>query len=233
MGEIVGRYLQGLRQETAAFHGQFDVQFPLSQQSLPLHAVEHLHAEVAGQMVVADPGAAQRRILGPGADPQMAGPRREALEPFQYRGDIGVGETVIAVAALLFLLDQAAGLQLRKVRARGLRRDAGLDRQFARGQRAAGHQRHQHVGARGIADQCGDHGDIGACFHSSMIAEPLASIKRLYFTATANPEVSVITVFIRYQLDPFKRAMFEEYARRWLTIIPKCGGVAPTTSRSR
>jgi hypothetical protein len=33
-----------------------------------------------------------------------------------------------------------------------------------------------------------------------------------------------ITVFIRYQLDPFKRALFEEYARRWLTIIPKCGG---------
>ena len=33
-----------------------------------------------------------------------------------------------------------------------------------------------------------------------------------------------ITVFIRYQLDPFKRTMFEEYARRWLTIIPKCGG---------
>ena len=33
-----------------------------------------------------------------------------------------------------------------------------------------------------------------------------------------------ITVFIRYQLDPFKRPMFEEYARRWLTIIPKCGG---------
>jgi len=33
-----------------------------------------------------------------------------------------------------------------------------------------------------------------------------------------------ITVFIRYQLDPFKLAMFEEYSRRWLTIIPKCGG---------
>ncbi|HLL26487.1 MAG TPA: NIPSNAP family protein [Xanthobacteraceae bacterium] len=33
-----------------------------------------------------------------------------------------------------------------------------------------------------------------------------------------------VTVFIRYQLDPFKRAAFEEYARRWLTIIPKCGG---------
>ena len=33
-----------------------------------------------------------------------------------------------------------------------------------------------------------------------------------------------ITVFIRYQLDPFKRDSFEEYARRWLKIIPKCGG---------
>ncbi|MGD0851192.1 NIPSNAP family protein [Bradyrhizobium sp.] len=33
-----------------------------------------------------------------------------------------------------------------------------------------------------------------------------------------------VTVFIRYQLDPFKRAMFEEYARRWLIIIPRCGG---------
>jgi len=33
-----------------------------------------------------------------------------------------------------------------------------------------------------------------------------------------------ITVFIRYQLDPFKRDKFETYARNWLSIIPKCGG---------
>src|SRR5262245_53074861 len=33
-----------------------------------------------------------------------------------------------------------------------------------------------------------------------------------------------ITVFIRYRLDPFKREAFEAYARRWLTIIPACGG---------
>ncbi len=33
-----------------------------------------------------------------------------------------------------------------------------------------------------------------------------------------------ITVFIRYRIDPFKREAFETYARRWLTIIPKCGG---------
>jgi hypothetical protein len=33
-----------------------------------------------------------------------------------------------------------------------------------------------------------------------------------------------ITVFIRYRLDPFKRDAFEDYARRWLAIIPRCGG---------
>ena len=33
-----------------------------------------------------------------------------------------------------------------------------------------------------------------------------------------------ITVFIRYQLDPFRRTQFEAYARRWLEIIPRCGG---------
>ena len=30
--------------------------------------------------------------------------------------------------------------------------------------------------------------------------------------------------FHRYRLDPFKRTMFEDYSKRWLTIIPKCGG---------
>jgi NIPSNAP protein len=33
-----------------------------------------------------------------------------------------------------------------------------------------------------------------------------------------------VTVFIRYQLDPFKKDEFERYARRWLEVIPQCGG---------
>jgi hypothetical protein len=33
-----------------------------------------------------------------------------------------------------------------------------------------------------------------------------------------------ITAFIRYQLDPYKKHHFETYARRWLQIIPQCGG---------
>ena len=33
-----------------------------------------------------------------------------------------------------------------------------------------------------------------------------------------------VTVFIRYQLDPFKRDAFVAYAKRWIEIIPKHGG---------
>ena len=33
-----------------------------------------------------------------------------------------------------------------------------------------------------------------------------------------------VTCFIRYRIDPFLRAEFEAYARRWLQIIPRCGG---------
>lgn len=33
-----------------------------------------------------------------------------------------------------------------------------------------------------------------------------------------------ITCFIRYRIDPFQREAFEAYARRWLEIIPRCGG---------
>ncbi len=33
-----------------------------------------------------------------------------------------------------------------------------------------------------------------------------------------------LTVFIRYQIDPFQREAFEAYARRWREIIPRCGG---------
>ena len=33
-----------------------------------------------------------------------------------------------------------------------------------------------------------------------------------------------ITCCIRYVLDPFKHDAFEEYARRWAKVIPRCGG---------
>jgi hypothetical protein len=39
-----------------------------------------------------------------------------------------------------------------------------------------------------------------------------------------NEAAMTITVFIRYQLDPFKKQRFETYAKQWLEIIPRCGG---------
>jgi hypothetical protein len=42
--------------------------------------------------------------------------------------------------------------------------------------------------------------------------------------ATDKEACMAITCCIRYVLDPFKRDAFEEYARRWASIIPRCGG---------
>ena len=34
----------------------------------------------------------------------------------------------------------------------------------------------------------------------------------------------MLTCVIRYQIDPFQRDAFAEYARNWGRIIPQCGG---------
>jgi NIPSNAP len=34
----------------------------------------------------------------------------------------------------------------------------------------------------------------------------------------------MITCFIRYQIDPFQREAFRNYAENWSRIIPRCGG---------
>ena len=33
----------------------------------------------------------------------------------------------------------------------------------------------------------------------------------------------MITCFIRYEIDPFKKAAFERYAENWGQAIPRCG----------
>jgi hypothetical protein len=34
----------------------------------------------------------------------------------------------------------------------------------------------------------------------------------------------IVTCVIRYQIDPFQREAFKEYAQNWGRIIPRCGG---------
>lgn len=33
-----------------------------------------------------------------------------------------------------------------------------------------------------------------------------------------------VTCLIRYEIDPFQRAVFEQYAKAWMHVIPRCGG---------
>ena len=42
--------------------------------------------------------------------------------------------------------------------------------------------------------------------------------------APANRTLVKIACFIRYQIDPFQRDAFKQYAENWGRIIPRCGG---------
>lgn len=42
--------------------------------------------------------------------------------------------------------------------------------------------------------------------------------------STARRTLVKITCFIRYQIDPFQRDAFKQYAENWGRIIPRCGG---------
>jgi hypothetical protein len=63
------------------------------------------------------------------------------------------------------------------------------------------------------------------CFAEPVIGRAFARLVWLAMTANLLKEFPMaVTCFIRYQLDPFKRVQFEEYSKRWLKIIPRCGG---------
>jgi hypothetical protein len=50
--------------------------------------------------------------------------------------------------------------------------------------------------------------------------------RRLAHSAADRPpeHTMALTCFIRYQIDPFQRQAFEQYAEAWGRIIPRCGG---------
>src|SRR6476661_3357165 len=43
-------------------------------------------------------------------------------------------------------------------------------------------------------------------------------------TRAARKASMKMTCFIRYQIDPYQREAFKEYAQQWGRIIPRCGG---------
>lgn len=55
----------------------------------------------------------------------------------------------------------------------------------------------------------------------ALLARPLGAAAR----SRSSEEVPMnIVCHIRYEIDPYKRALFERYARAWLTAIPANGG---------
>jgi hypothetical protein len=96
------------------------------------------------------------------------GDRNQALD----RGrDVGIGETEIAGAALLARRHEARSLELGEMAACRGQRDARFGREFGAAQGETRHQRHQHVGAGGIADQGGNDRDVGTFLHTLMFAK--------------------------------------------------------------
>lgn len=46
----------------------------------------------------------------------------------------------------------------------------------------------------------------------------------MLFELPATERPVPITCFIRYEIDPFQRDAFAQYADRWARVIPRCGG---------
>jgi len=107
-------------------------------------------------MVVANPGLAQRRVLGAGPGAHVAALRRQSHHALQHAAHVVAGQGEVAVPALLLLAQQAAGLELAQVGAGGLQGHVRLGGQLARRQRLAAHERGQHVGPGRITDQRGN-----------------------------------------------------------------------------
>jgi hypothetical protein len=123
---------------------------------------------------------------------------------------------------LLALGKQPAGLELSQMRARRLHSDAADPGKLGRRQRPAAGECRQHVGAGGIADERADLRNVWTFLHTSIVTEasPSGNVRKRVGSQRRN---DMITCFIRYQIDPFKKEAFAEYARNWGQAIPKNG----------
>jgi hypothetical protein len=70
------------------------------------------HAEIAGEVVVADPGLAQCGVLRPGPGAQKPTGCGKTHHAFEQQSDLVIRKREIAVAPLLALAHKTAGLEL-------------------------------------------------------------------------------------------------------------------------
>src|SRR5215813_5241321 len=132
-------------------------------------------------MIVADAGTPQFRVARAGSHPHVPGAGGNSHQAFEDAGDIGTRQAEIAVAALLFGIDDAGILELAEVPARSREHDASLLGELGRGERPAVHERGQHIGTRRVSQQRRDGGDVRSIFHSLTLAEVSSRRKLLRY----------------------------------------------------
>ena len=110
---------------------------------------------------------AKIRVARTGLEPQRPGAIGDAEEAFQQLRDVVVGEPEVAMAPLLLHGDELRIHEPGEVHARRLLGHVGHARKLRSRERLAAQERGEDLGARAIADERRDDGDVGTVFHAS------------------------------------------------------------------
>ena len=190
----------------------------------PAQTVVERHRDFAGEMVVTDPCFAKMGIARPPIVAHRARFVRDTRQAFEHARHFFVCYSEITVASMRFDRDDLSVDQALEMRASGLLRDVRRLAKLRRGQCTPAHELIQHRGTRSIADERGHSRDVRGT-HGSPSHEPTHDSLPLGCELSP-PEVTVMSIacFIRYEIDPFQLAAFEEYTQQWGEIIPRCGG---------
>ena len=141
-------------------------------------------ADLAGQVIVAGTGEAQRVI--PNRTRLIARrhlDRRDGDDAFEHPRDQRRRDAIVAVAPLLGDRDEPRLDELEEVLAGGRTRDAGEISKFAAGQRLTAHQGGQNGRARGIPDERGDLDQICSRDHGGLYRPVVPLSKQRRFGA--------------------------------------------------
>ncbi|MDT4861594.1 hypothetical protein FQZ97_962060 [compost metagenome] len=139
------------------------------------------HTEAARQVVVTRASGAQSGIARAhdhaARRQRRLGRYRQLHQAFEHTRHLGRSQAVVTMPPLALHAQQQGVHQQAQVAAGGGGRDVGRIGQFARGQCAPIHQRHQHGRAGGFADQGGDVRDaVGV--HGPSVLQARASMLR-------------------------------------------------------
>jgi hypothetical protein len=80
------------------------------------------------------------------------------------------------------------------------------------------------VGAVAVGVALATCGAVGATAGDAGVAAVGAAAPVGPLAPDTRTSYMMLTCFIRYQIDPFQREAFQQYAQNWGRIIPRCGG---------